>query len=135
MRIYFPMTASIITPGHIKCLDYLSNRGDVIIGLLSAKALKGYKEEIVSYQDRLYVLGQIACTRADRIVRQNDLNPRKNVLKYKCDAIASGDGWEQKELEAIRDLKLKKIDIKLRGEKTKKYSSTKIWKRKNKKSA
>ena len=127
MRILFPMTADIITPGHILCLEYLSRKGFVIVGLLSDKALKGYKQNVVSFSDRMYVLETIAEAIGDVfIAKQDSLDPSETIKKYECEAIASGDGFEKVELEAIKKFKLKKINIRFGGEVTKKYSSSSI---------
>jgi len=133
MKIYFPMSADILTPGHIKCLEWLRDyqsqkHPSIYIGLLSDKALEGYKKTIVSYKDREYIMEAIArgitkwgisCA---YVVKQDSLNPVENIKKYKCVAVASGDGWEPEELEAIKKLGLLKIDIDF----PKKWSSTKI---------
>jgi glycerol-3-phosphate cytidylyltransferase-like family protein len=125
--IYFPMTCDILTVGHIKCLEHLAKRGRVTIGLLTEKGLKGYKQTAVPYKDREYILETIAIAIGNiDIVPQDSLDPTANLKKYKYDVIASGDGWEKKELEAIKRLKIKALDLKLRGEKTKQYSSSKI---------
>lgn len=127
MKIYFPVSARILTAGHIKCLEQLRKKGIVIVGLLTAKALKGYKQELVPYEDREYVLETVAMALGGvYVVPQDSLNPTQNIQEHHCDAIASGDGWEKQELSAIKKLKLQKIDIRLYGEKEKKYSSTKI---------
>lgn len=122
MNIYFPMSVNVLTPGHIQCIDYLNSKGFLTVGLLTAKAMKGYKKEAMPFADRKFILEALNCT----VVPQDSLNPTKNLKKYKSDAIASGDGWEKEELEAIKALGIKKIDIKLKGEKSKKYSSSKI---------
>lgn len=133
MKIYFPMTCNILTVGHISCLYYLSGLGNVTIGLLTTKALKGYKKEIVPFKDRKCILDVITNSIGNiEIVSQSDLNPYKNIKRYNCEAIASGDGWEKGELKTIERLKLKKIDIKFKGEeKSKRYSSSKILNQKN----
>lgn len=124
------MTVNILTPGHIKCLDELSRKYDVVVGLLSSKALKGYKKELMPYKDRRFVLDMIVRNFwADVwVVKQDSLDPTTNIKKYNCFAIASGDGFEPVELEAIKKLKITPINIKLRGEVKKKYSSSKICK-------
>lgn len=133
--IYFPATCDILTPGHIKCLEWLKEKDDVIVGLLTDEALIGYKENVVNFEDRKYILETIAKGIGNiEIVSQETLNPLNNVKKYKCNAIASGDGWEPEELESIKKLKLEKIDIKLQDETNKLFSSSKvkhkIWKQK-----
>jgi glycerol-3-phosphate cytidylyltransferase-like family protein len=127
-EIYFPMTANILTVGHIKCLDWLARRGLVTVGLLTPKALKGYKKEIVPFKDRKYILDTIiSCVAGARLVAQDSLNPSDNLKKYQCTHIASGDGWEKEELIAAKKLGVVTLDIKLKGENgKKKYSSTQI---------
>lgn len=121
------MTCNVLTVGHIKCLEHLKRLGFVYVGLLTAQALKGYKKEVVPFEDRKYILETVAVAlgRID-VVPQDSLDPTENVKRYSCTAIASGDGWEASELKAIKKLKLERIDIKLKGEKTKQYSSSAI---------
>lgn len=126
------MTCNILTPGHIKCLRYLALKGDVVIGLLTAKALRGYKKELMPWKDRKYILENLNfldIAYSPYVIPQNNLNPLNYIKKYQCDAIASGDGFEKQEIDAIKKLNLKIINIKLKGEKKKKYSSSKISKR------
>lgn len=121
------MSCRVLTVGHIKCLETLSRRGFVVVGLLTAKALRGYKPEVVPFKDRKYILDTIAMAIGNiDVVAQDSLDPTTNIKKYKCVAIASGDGFEGVEEGAIKKLNLTKINIKLRGEKTKHYSSSKI---------
>lgn len=113
MEIYFPVTCNILVPGHIKALERLIKQGYVTIGLLTPEALKGYKKELMPYSDRKYILETIAIALGKiDVVPQDSLDPISNIRKYKCNAIASGDGWEESELKAIKKLKLKVIDIK-----------------------
>jgi len=126
MKIYFPMSARVLTPGHIKCIEYLLKQGEVIVGLLTKRAMKGYKDEIVPYKDREFILKSLKFD--IKVVRQTSLDPIENIKKYKCNAIASGDGWERQELEAMAKTKLTAINITLPGEEEKKYSSSKILK-------
>lgn len=136
------MTAEILTAGHIKCLEWLKKetgyiRPNIMVGLLSEKALKGYKKCVVPFKDRKYILSNLK--QIDFLVKQDSLNPYENLKKFEPEAIASGDGWEKSELEAIdkynkffrkkyyKDIKI--INIKLEGEKVKAYSSSAIKKK------
>jgi glycerol-3-phosphate cytidylyltransferase-like family protein len=128
--IYFPMTVNILTAGHIKVLEKLAGMGFITVGLLTSKALKGYKEELMPFEDRLYIMNTLMWGIGNmEVVPQHSLDPAPNIKKHGCTAIASGDGFEEVELEAIKKLGLEKINIKLPGEKEKQYSSTQIWKR------
>jgi len=122
--IYLPVSCRILTPGHIKIIKHLLKEDKVIVGLLTRKAMEGYKEEIMPYKDRLFILENLDLN--VRVVAQKSLNPKRNLKKYKCTAIASGDGWEQSEVDAVNELDIEMIDVKLPGEKKKKYSSSKI---------
>lgn len=116
------MSARVLTPGHIKAIEQLWKKDYVLVGLLTAKAMKGYKKEIVPFKDRKFILEKLGV----RLVAQDSLDPFYNLKKYKATALASGDGFEPCEKEAAKKLGIKLINIKLRGEKKKKYSSSKI---------
>lgn len=130
-KVLFPMTCNILTPGHIRCLKFLNERFFVTVGLLTSKALEGYKKEIVPYEDRLYVLQHIleGIGKKDdiiEIVPQDSLDPSEVIEKYNLTAIASGDGFEDVELSCADKYGLAQIHVHLGGENGKKYSSSKI---------
>lgn len=126
MTIFFPMTFNLITPGHIQCLDILNRKGKIIVGLLTKKALQGYKKEYTPWKDRKYILEHLKIK--VKVVAQDSLDPTLCIKKYKCDTIASGDGFEIEEKKAIKKLDLKIINIKLPRESKKRYSSSRIIK-------
>lgn len=113
--IYFPMTANILTVGHIKALEMLVKEDFVRVGLLTAKALEGYKTELVSYDERKFILEAIIKGFEERediqIVAQDSLDPSANIKKYRITSIASGDGWAEVELQAIQKYNLKRIEF------------------------
>jgi hypothetical protein len=137
LRIYFPATINVLTRGHILSLKYLRDykhqkHPQIIIGLLTKEALRGYKKEITPFKDRLAIMEVVANGIRDRfdcrciqVVPQNSLDPSKNIKKYRPVAIASGDGFEPAELKAIKKWNLQKINIKL----PKNYSSSAIIKK------
>lgn len=113
--IYFPMTCNVLTVGHIKALQQLVKEDFVRVGLLTSSALEGYKEELVSFEERKFILESVIKGFEEwediKVVAQNELNPTKNIIKYRCTALASGDGFEPSELEAIKKYNLKKIEV------------------------
>lgn len=126
-QIYFPMTVNILTAGHIRCLEYLAERGFVTIGLLTDGALKGYKPVIMPFEDRKFIMETVACAYNNiRVVPQESLNPIKNLRRFAYTHLASGDGFEQVELDAIKKLGLKKIEIRLPHEHQKSYSASRV---------
>ncbi len=111
MKIYFPMSARVLTVGHIRCIDMLTRKGDLVVGLLTKKAMKGYKEEIVPYEDREFILNHLYVFDDFTVVPQDSLDPSANLKKYKCTHMASGDGWEPSELAAMKKLGVTPLDI------------------------
>jgi len=117
------MSARVLTKGHLDVLRWLNKRyNGVIVGLLTSNALKGYKEEIVPFEDRFEIMKTITDYMGMVIVPQDSLDPSDNIRMLKPNALASGDGFESCELEAIKKYKLLKIDIDL----PKNYSSSNI---------
>lgn len=108
-RIYFPMTANTLVAGHIRCLEQLTTMGEVVVGLLTSEALIGYKKEKMPYKDRELILKSLKFDM--EVVPQYELNPAKNIWKYDCQAIASGDGFNEEEEKAIKELNIKKINL------------------------
>lgn len=110
--IYFPMTADILHPGHLKSIRWLERRCDcLLIGLITDKGLKGYKKPIMPFKDRFFMLDGLWGKNIN-IIGQDSLNPEKNIKKYRPDSIASGDGWEKEELKVIKKYHLGVINIK-----------------------
>jgi hypothetical protein len=129
IQVYVPMSCRVLTKGHILFLEELirTHEAQVTIGLLTGKALSGYKKEVVPYSDRAYILETVAIALGSiDIEPQVSLDPSANLKKYRYDAIASGDGFEEVEKKAAKKFKLKLLDVKLPGERKKRYSSSKI---------
>jgi bifunctional ADP-heptose synthase (sugar kinase/adenylyltransferase) len=108
------MTANILTVGHLRCLRWLNKRYDgVIVGLLTSNALKGYKDEIVLFDERYEIMKVITSYLGIILVLQDSLDPSENIKLLKPDCLASGDGFEFCELNAIKKYNLEKVDIPL----------------------
>lgn len=109
-----------MTPGHIHSIMYLKKRGELVIGILTSKAMKGHKTEIIPFKNRLFVLEAVLKGIGGvTVISQTNIDPTKNIKRLKCDAIASGNGFEDVEKACIEALGLKAIEIKLPGDKAK----------------
>lgn len=93
-----------------------------MVGLLTDKAVKGYKTIIIPYRERKAILEAIK--EVWIVVPQNSLDPYSNLIKYQPQYIVSGDGWEEKELKAIQRTGTKIKNIRYYN----KQSTTKIKK-------
>lgn len=126
--IYLPMTADVITPGHVKAIQFCAQRGTVIIGLLTKKALEGYKNPVMTYLERKEILDSIKGV--EKVVPQINLNCSMNLFRYHVNYLASGDGFEEEEKKSARLAGCKLLNVTLHGEeKEKLYSSTELKKR------
>lgn len=76
----------------------------------------------MDYKSRKTLLESLRMSSILEVVKQDSLDPSKNIEKYRPEAMASGDGWEKVELGAIKKFKLLKININL----PKEYSSSAI---------
>lgn len=107
-KIYLPMSADLFHIGHLRAIRQCAKKGEVIVGLLSDRVLKNYKGDcIIPFSQRKEILEAIP--EVSKIIKQNELNPIKYLKGI--DYIASGDGWEEDELKAIKKMKVKLLDI------------------------
>jgi bifunctional ADP-heptose synthase (sugar kinase/adenylyltransferase) len=97
----------------------------LIVGILTSKALKGYKKEITPFKERFEIMRVFSESIGFKLVSQNSLDPSYNIKKYRPDYIASGDGWEKVELEAVKKYRIKTMVIPL----AKRHSSSDIIKK------
>ena len=85
------MSADIIHPGHINILKVASSYGEVIVGLLTDKAIASYKKmPLMDYEERFKVIEGIKYV--SQIVKQDTLDyskPIGNKPKY----VVHGDDW------------------------------------------
>jgi len=121
------MTGDLFHVGHLRTIRKCQEYGKVIVGLLTDKALAGYKEAIIPFEQRKEIIEAVKV----KVVPQNSLNCYDNLIKYKIHLVASGDGFEPEELDAIKRANCKPINIQLNGEqKGQKLFSTKQIKQK-----
>ncbi len=107
--IYVPMTVNILVAGHIRLIKKLIKKGDVVIGVLTSKALKGYKKERTPFKDRLEMMKSLRFP--IKVVPQDSLSPEGNLKKYRCSILASGDGFEPSEVVAATKLGVKLLKV------------------------
>ena len=93
-KIYVGMVADIVHPGHINILKVASKYGDVIVGLLTDKAVATYKRvPIMNYEHRKIVIENIKGVK--NVVPQETLDYRPNLDKIKPDIVVHGDDWKE----------------------------------------
>ena len=123
------MSVDLIHPGHLKIIDHARNLGDVIIGLLTDKAISSYKKPpIMSYKDRQKIVSSLKGV--IDVIPQDTLDYQKNLKKIKPDYVVHGDDWRKgpqknirkKVIQVLKKWKGKLIEVPY----SKEYSSNKI---------
>jgi len=129
--VYVGMSADLLHHGHINIIKIAKKYGDVIIGLLTDKALASYKRvPLINYENRKLILENLQGV--IKVIPQNTLDYSKNINNLKPDYVIHGDDWKagvQKEtrkkvIENLKEWGGKLIEPKY----TEGISSTKIIK-------
>ena len=129
--VYVGLSADILHKGHINILKTASTYGDVIVGLLTDKAIASYKNiPYLDYEKRKVVIENIKYVK--KVIPQKKLDYVENLNLIKPHYVVHGDDWkngvQKKTRERVIKV-LKKWSGKLIEPKyTKNISSTSIKK-------
>lgn len=100
--VYVGMTADIVHPGLINIITEGAKYGDVIVGLLTDKAIASYKRlPYLTYEQREDVVSHIKGV--SKVVPQDEWSYVPNLIRLKPDYIIHGDDWKTNYLSSIRD--------------------------------
>jgi len=93
-KVYVGMSADLIHPGHINIIREAEKLGDVIVGLLTDKAIASYKRlPFMSYDQRKEVIENIKGV--SKVVPQDSLDYSGNLEMIKPDFVVHGDDWKE----------------------------------------
>lgn len=96
------MTADIMHPGLINIIQEATKYGDVIVGLLTDRAIATHKRlPYLTYEQRKQVVESIKGVKD--VVPQDEWSYVPNLLKYKPKYIIHGDDWVEGPLVKIRE--------------------------------
>ena len=91
-KVYIAMSADVLHNGHINIIKEGTKYGEVIIGLLTDKAISSYKRlPLLDYNERLAIFQNIKGVSS--VVAQDSLDYTENLLKIKPDYVVHGDDW------------------------------------------
>jgi phosphoenolpyruvate phosphomutase len=130
-KVYVGLAADILHEGHINILKIAKNYGDVIVGLLTDKAIASYKNiPYLDFEKRKVVIENIKYVK--KVIPQKTLDYTENLNLIKPEFVVHGDDWKtgiQKNIRKRVIQTLKKWSGKLIEPKyTKKISSSSIKK-------
>ena len=93
-KIYVGMSADLLHPGHINILKEAAGLGDVVVGLLTDKAIASYKRlPYMTYAQRKAVIENIKGV--TEVIPQDSLDYRPNLEKIKPEVVVHGDDWKE----------------------------------------
>ena len=105
--IYVPLAVDILHTGHLNIINKAKKYGDVIIGLLSDKAIAEYKSlPSLGYDERLNIVKSLK--NVTKIIKQETWDYSKVLEKIKPDYFIHGDDWKVGIQKKTRE-KVKKI--------------------------
>jgi len=116
--VYVGLTLDVFHHGHAKILREAATHGEVIIGLLTDRALEGKRQvPLLTYAERERIALSLA--NVTRVVPQNEWDYSANLLRYKPDVMVHGDDWRsgpdslyrQLALDALREIDAKLVEI------------------------
>jgi phosphoenolpyruvate phosphomutase / 2-hydroxyethylphosphonate cytidylyltransferase len=91
-KVYVAMSADLIHPGHLNIIEEARKYGEVIIGLLTDRAIASYKRlPFLSFDQRKVIVENIKGV--DSVVPQETLDYVPNLRKLQPDYVVHGDDW------------------------------------------
>ena len=100
--VYIGMSADLVHKGHLNIINEGLKYGKVIIGLLTDEAIASYKRlPMISYDERKLIIENLKGVH--KVVKQDTLDYRSNLIKYKPNYVVHGSDWKtgvQKETRA-----------------------------------
>ena len=91
--VYVGMSADLLHPGHINLLKRAAELGEVVVGLLTDRAIASYKRlPHMSYPQRLAVMESLRVV--SRVVPQETLDYVPNLQALRPSFVVHGDDWQ-----------------------------------------
>ena len=91
--VYVGLSADILHEGHINILRIANKLGQVIVGLLTDKAIASYKNiPTLNYKQREIILKNIKLVK--KVIPQTTLDYRPNLKLVKPNFVVHGDDWK-----------------------------------------
>jgi phosphoenolpyruvate phosphomutase / 2-hydroxyethylphosphonate cytidylyltransferase len=92
-KVYVAMSADIMHTGHINIINEAKKYGDVIVGLLTDKAIASYKRlPYLTYDQRKVVVENVKGV--SHVMPQETLDYTGNLIDLKPDYVVHGDDWK-----------------------------------------
>ncbi len=107
-NIYLSLAADIIHSGHINIIKKAKKYGNVIVGLLTDRAISEYKQfPVINFEQRFNIINNIKYV--SKIVKQDEWDDTVNLKKLKPDFVIHGDDWKNGPQKNLRNKVIKTI--------------------------
>ena len=101
-KVYVGMSADLIHPGHLNVISRAAALGEVVVGLLTDKAIASYKRlPFMKYDERFLVVA--ALKGVGSVIPQTTLDYRENLKLIKPDYVVHGDDWSTGVQKKVRE--------------------------------
>ncbi len=92
--VYVPLAVDFINEAHIKIINVAKKYGEVIVGLLTDKAIVKYKSlPIINYETRELMVKNLK--NVSRVIPDNSYDYIENLKILKPDFLVHGDDWKK----------------------------------------
>lgn len=92
--VYVAMCADLIHPGHLNVIKHAQALGEVVVGLLSDRAVAAFHRlPFLNYEQRKLIVESLKGV--DRVVEQATLDYSDNLRELKPDYVIHGDDWQE----------------------------------------
>lgn len=100
-KVYIGMSADLVHPGHMNVLKEAAKYGEVIVGLLTDKAIASYKRlPALTYEQRKEVIESVKYV--SLVIPQDTLDYTSNLNSFTPDYVIHGDDWKSGVQKEIR---------------------------------
>ena len=100
--VYMCFSTDMIHSGHIAIIKKAKKLGKLIIGVLSDEAVVSYKRfPLMPFEERKAMFENISGVY--KVVLQETLSYKDNLLKYKPNYVVHGDNWQNDFQKSVRD--------------------------------
>ena len=107
-KVYVCLSADILHEGHINILKKASKLGEVIVGLMTDKAINAFKKiPFLDYSQREIVLKNLNMVK--EVIPQNTMEYTSNLRKIKPHYVVHGDDWRKGILKKTRSQVIKEL--------------------------
>lgn len=108
-KVYVAMSADLIHPGHLNIIKNAAKYGEVIVGVLTDKAIASYKRlPFLDFEQRKMIVENLKGV--TKVIPQNTLDYVPNLEKIKPDYVVHGDDWKTGIQRETRERVLKTLN-------------------------